>query len=124
MTLDTPVLLIIFNRADTTRQVFEQVKKARPKRLFVIADGPRDNKEGDKEKCNDAREIILSGVDWDCDVKTFFREKNAGCKINVTEGINWFFDQVEEGIILEDDCLPADSFFNFCSVLLQKYQER
>lgn len=118
----TPILFIIFNRPDTTSIVFSAIKKIKPKYLFVAADGPRDNREGEKEKCLTTRDIIKE-IDWDCELKTLFREKNLGCKIAVSGAITWFFENVGEGIILEDDCLPNISFFNFCEELLTKYRD-
>jgi len=118
----TPVLFLIFNRPDTTQKVFGAIKKAKPKQLFVAADGPREDKEGEKEKCKQARKV-MEQIDWDCKVKTLFRDKNLGCKIAVSSAIDWFFENVEEGIILEDDCLPSQSFFWFCEILLEKYKD-
>ena len=115
------VLFIVFNRPDTTAKVFEQIKKARPPRLYVAADGPRDGRPDEADLCNRTREIV-NQIDWECDVKTLFREKNRGCKEAVSSAITWFFDNEEEGIILEDDCLPAESFFRFCDELLAKYR--
>jgi len=120
--LITPVLFMIFNRPDTTQKVFNAIKQAKPKQLFVAADGHRKDKEGEKEKCEQARKIIEQ-VDWDCEVKTLFRDKNLGCKIAVSSAIDWFFENVEEGIILEDDCLPSQSFFWFCQELLERYKD-
>ncbi|HBY56714.1 MAG TPA: hypothetical protein DEG96_02450 [Candidatus Atribacteria bacterium] len=120
--LITPVLFLIFNRPDTTQKVFDAIKQAKPKQLFVAADGPREDKEGEKEKCKQTRKIIEQ-VDWDCEVKTLFRDKNLGCKIAVSSAIDWFFENVEEGIILEDDCLPSQSFFWFCQELLEYYRK-
>lgn len=114
------VLFLIFNRIDTTSLVFEAIKKAAPKKLYVAADGPRNAVE--YQKCKIVREIATS-VTWDCEVKTLFREENLGCKDAVSGAINWFFEQEEQGIILEDDCLPSSSFFGFCSVLLDKYKD-
>lgn len=119
--LKTPVLFIIFNRPDTTERVFEEIRKAKPSKLFVAADGPRSDKEGEYEKCQLTRKIIEK-VDWDCEVKILFREKNLGCKNAVSSAITWFFENVEEGIIVEDDCLPTQSFFTFCEKLLEKYK--
>jgi len=120
--LTTPILFLIFNRPDTTQKVFNEIRKVKPSQLFVAADGPRDNVQGEKEKCQKAREIIKQ-VDWDCDVRTLFRDKNLGCKYAVSSAIDWFFNNVEEGIILEDDCLPSQSFFWFCQELLEKYRD-
>jgi len=119
--LANPILLIIFNRPDTTEKVFNAIKKIKPKKLFVSADGPRENKPGEKEKCQDARKII-DRVDWRCEVYKKYSAVNLGCKIAVSSGLNWFFKNVEQGIILEDDCLPAQSFFKFCEELLEKYK--
>ncbi|MFA6995443.1 MAG: hypothetical protein WC249_03500 [Patescibacteria group bacterium] len=117
----TPILFLIYNRLETTQRVFEAIRRAQPKQLFVAADGPRLDREGDKEKCGATRRIIEQ-IDWDCEVKTLFREENLGCKTGVSSAINWFFENVEEGIILEDDCLPIDSFFPFCQLMLEKYR--
>ena len=120
--LTTPVLFLIFNRPDNTQKVFNTIRQAKPRQLFVAADGPRPDKEGEIEKCQKAREIAAS-VDWDCEVKSLLRDKNLGCKIAVSTAIDWFFENVEEGIILEDDCLPSQSFFWFCQELLEHYQD-
>jgi len=119
MTITTPVVLIIFNRPDLTERVFARIAEAKPEKLFVIADGPRSKEE--EEKCKLARAII-DKVDWDCDVLTNFSETNMGCGLRVVSGLDWVFSQVEEAIILEDDCLPTASFFSFCQVLLQYYR--
>jgi len=120
--LDTPVLFITFNRPDTTRQVFNAIREARPKKLFIAADGPRENRPGEKEKCQEVRSLV-NNIDWDCEVKTLFGEKNLGCGKGPAAAITWFFSNVEEGIILEDDCLPSQDFFRFCSELLEKYRD-
>lgn len=120
--LPTPVLLIIFNRPDTTQEVFAAIRKARPTQLFVQADGPRVGNASDAELCRRAREIVKR-VDWQCDVQHYFSEANMGCRTNVFSGIAWFFENVEEGIILEDDCLASQSFFWFCHQLLEKYRD-
>ena len=115
------VLFIIFNRPGTTRQVFDQIKKAKPSRLYIAGDGARANKPGEKELCIAARSVV-DEIDWVCEVKTNFQDVNIGCKEAVSSAISWFFEHEEEGIILEDDCLPADSFFDFCDTLLEKYR--
>ncbi len=118
--LETPVLFLVFNRPDTTAQVFEAIRQAKPKQLFVAADGPRPDKEGEKESCEEVRKIATA-IDWDCELKTLFRDENLGCGKGPAHAINWFFEQVEQGIILEDDCLPDLSFFNFCEEQLNKF---
>lgn len=120
--LKTAVLFLVFNRPDTTKQVFEAIRQAKPPRLYVAADGPRAEKAGEAEKVKQARRIATQ-VDWDCEVKTLFRDKNLGCKYAVSGAIDWFFENEEEGIILEDDCLPSQSFFWFCEELLERYRD-
>ncbi len=116
------VLFIIFNRPDTTARVFEEIKLARPPRLYIAADGPRASRAGEELLCKQARHIATQ-INWDCDVKTLFNDANAGCKNAVAGAITWFFENEEEGIILEDDCLPDNSFFRFCDVLLSRYRQ-
>ena len=118
----TPILFLIFNRPEVTYKVFQEIKNQKPKFLFIAADGPRNKVDADKRKCKETRDIVLEGIDWDCEVKTLFRKKNLGCGKAVSSAINWFFENVEQGIILEDDCFPERSFFNFCDVLLEKYK--
>ncbi|MCE1164876.1 MAG: nucleotide-diphospho-sugar transferase [Bacteroidetes bacterium] len=119
---NTPILFMIFNRPDTTYEVFESIRKIKPKKLFVSADGPRPNKPGEDEKCRLTRDVVKK-IDWDCELHTNFSDTNLGCKKGVTKGINWFFENVDEGIILEDDCLADASFFKLCSELLEKYRD-
>lgn len=116
--LDTPVLFLIFNRSDVTEQVFGQIRKVKPKQLFIAADGPRNSHPDDIEKCETTRNLVLDMVNWDCEVKTLFRDKNLGCGLAVSQAITWFFEHVEMGIILEDDCFADLSFFTFCQKLL------
>src|SRR5687767_10048535 len=87
----TAVLFIIFNRPETTRQVFNAIRNARPKRLYIAADGPRENVPGDVEKCEEAK-LIATAVDWDCEVRTLFREENLGCGQGPCSAITWFFE--------------------------------
>ncbi|GIV76369.1 MAG: hemolytic protein HlpA [Litorilinea sp.] len=119
--MQTPVIFLIFNRPDTTAQVFAEIAKARPRRLLVVADGPRPHRPDDVEKCAAARAII-DQVDWDCEVMTNFAETNMGLKDRVASGLTWGFEQVEEAIVLEDDCVPHPTFFRFCEELLAKYR--
>lgn len=121
--LETAVLFLVFNRLDTTKQVFQAIREAKPPRLYIAADGARESKEGEAEKVKAVRDYILQNIDWDCEVKTLFRKKNLGCKIAVSSAITWFFENEEMGIILEDDCLPSKSFFWFCEELLERYKD-
>lgn len=120
--LNTAVLFLVFNRLDTTQQVFESIRRAKPPRLYIAADGARAHKDGELEAVKVVRDYVLSNIDWACQVKTLFREKNMGCKYAVSSAISWFFEHEEQGIILEDDCLPNQSFFWFCEELLDKYK--
>ncbi len=122
MSFQTPVLFLVFNRPDTTIQVFEKIREQKPKRLYIAADGARAGNVNDARKCTEVLEIV-NGIDWDCEVKTLFRERNLGCKIAVSEAITWFFENEEMGIILEDDCLPDATFFPYCAELLHKYKD-
>ena len=117
----TAIAMLIFNRPENTRKVFEQVRKVKPSKLFIIADGPRENKEDDKLKCKQTREIF-NNIDWNCEVYKNFSEVNLGCAKRGATGFSWVFDNVEECIFLEDDCLPNITFFRFCDELLEKYR--
>ena len=121
ITLTSPVLFLIFNRPETTQQVFFAIRKAKPPRLYVAADGPRSDYPDDAESCEIARSIATN-VDWDCEVKTLFRETNLGCGLAVTSAIDWFFEQESEGMILEDDTKPSEQFFKFINFGLRKYR--
>ena len=120
--LITPVAFVIFNRPNTTKRVFEEIRKARPSKLLVIADGPRDNRPDDIENCMIARDII-EGVDWNCEVLKNYSDVNLGCGRRPATGFDWIFSLVEEAIILEDDCLPHPTFFPYCQELLEKYRD-
>ena len=119
--VNSSVLFLIFNRPDKTLRVFNEIKKVKPSKIYISADGPRYNNESDLIKCEQSLQI-LDLIDWNCEVKTLINERNLGCKIAVSNAITWFFDNEEQGIILEDDCLPCESFFKFCDELLLKYQ--
>jgi hypothetical protein len=120
-TFETPVALFVFNRPHTTRRVFEAIAQIRPARLLLIADGPRPDKTGEAEACQQVREIV-SCVDWPCEVSKNFAEENLGCQERVISGLDWVFSLIQEAIIFEDDCLPDPSFFPFCQELLERYR--
>ena len=117
----TPVLFLIFNRPDNTQRVFDEIRKAQPQHLFVAADGPRASVAGEADRCHATRAIIQQ-VDWECEVTTLYRDRNLGCGKAVSQAISWFFEQVAEGMILEDDCVPHPSFFYFCQEMLRYYR--
>ena len=120
--LSTPVLLLVFNRPDVTQKTFDQIRKVQPHKLFIAADGPRVDKPDDDAKC-EATRAIINQINWACEVQTLFREQNRGCGYGPAEAITWFFEHVEEGIILEDDCLASIDFFPFCEELLIRYRD-
>lgn len=119
--LNTAVAFIVFNRPDSTQRVFSEIAKARPRKLLIVADGPRREKEGELARCLATRAVV-DQVDWDCEVLTNFSESNLGCKLRVASGLDWVFDHVEEAIILEDDCIPHPGFFRFCDELIDLYR--
>jgi len=120
--MNDAVLFIVFNRPDPTARVMNAIREAKPPRLYVAADGPRNHKSGEKEKCELVRKIATD-VTWPCEVKTLFQKENLGCGKGVSSAITWFFQHEEKGIILEDDIVPNLSFFPFCEELLIKYKD-
>jgi len=119
---DTPVVLIIFNRPEHTRKVLEQIRQIRPKKLYVIADGPRAEKPLDPELVLECRRLA-DAIDWNCDVVRDYSEKNLGCRERVVTGLSKVFNQEDRAVILEDDCLPSKSFFYFMKTLLDRYAD-
>lgn len=118
---DIPIVFMVFNRPDTSRRVFEAVRLMRPKTLMVVADGPRPDRSGEAVDCALVRSVI-DAVDWPCEVLKNYSPVNMGCRGRVSSGLDWVFEQVEEAVILEDDCLPDRSFFCFCQQLLNLYR--
>ena len=119
--INTPVLLIVFNRPESTRRVFDAIRIAKPSRLYISSDGPRAGNSDDVDNIRKVREIV-SNIDWPCKVERLFSDVNVGCQFGPRNGIDWLFRHEEQGIILEDDCLPSESFFYFCQEILSKYQ--
>lgn len=120
--LHTPIAFIIFNRPALTRRSFAEIRRARPPALYVIADGPRTDRSGEAEQVAAARAII-DEVDWPCAVHRLFADENMGCGKRIASGLDWVFSQVPEAIVLEDDCIPAPSFFPYCDALLERYRD-
>jgi hypothetical protein len=116
------VAFFVFNRPDVTRLAFEAIRGARPSRLLLVADGPRTTHATDEARCATVRTIV-SDVDWPCEVLTEFAEQNLGCRRRMASGIDWVFANVEDAVILEDDCLPSPEFFTFTSELLERYRD-
>jgi hypothetical protein len=119
---DVPLLMIAFNRPEKTKRIFEAVRAAAPRRLYVAADGPRADVASDSERCERTRRV-LENVDWPCEVQRLYQPSNLGCKRGVGTAISWFLANEENGIILEDDCLPSPDFFPFCAELLERYRD-
>lgn len=119
--LDTPIIFIIFNRPEVTRKVFAEISKQRPKHLFIVSDGARQNREAETERVEEARSIT-EHINWPCEVHRNYAKYNMGCKQRVASGIDWAFKHVDKAIILEDDCLPSETFFDFCQNMLIKYE--
>ena len=120
--MDTPVLLIAWRRPQTLRQVINAIRPVAPTRLFVACDGPNPDRPGEAEKVAATRDVIELEVDWTCQIERLYSDVNKGCRHGVISAITWFFSQVEEGIILEDDCIPAISFFDYCNWALNTYR--
>lgn len=118
-----PLLFLIFNRLDTVQEVFEQIKIAKPPRLYISSDAAREHVAGEKEKVQAVRDYVMSNIDWECEVKTKFNEENMGCGKGISSALTWFFECEEDGIILEDDCVPTQSFFSFCEEMLDYYKD-
>ena len=117
-----PILLVAFQRPDTARRVAEAIRQVRPERLYVAIDGPRPDRPSEAQRCRETQQVIMDTIDWDCQVATLFREENRGCGRGVSEAISWMLEAEEMGIILEDDCVPSQSFFRYCQELLQRYR--
>ena len=120
MSFDVPVLLLTWRRPDTTRQVFAALQPVAPSKLYVASDGPRN--EAEAKAVQATRDLISEVIDWPCQIKTRFSSKNQGCQLGVSSAITWFFEQEEEGIVLEDDCVPHPDFFTYCRELLERYR--
>ncbi len=117
-----PIAFIIFNRPKSTRRVFERIRSARPKKLYLIADAPRSHKSGEAKKCAETRRIVESMIDWPCEVHKNYADKNMGCGQRIPSGLNWVFEHEERAIIMEDDILADPSFFPFCAEMLDRYE--
>jgi hypothetical protein len=122
MSLNTPLLLIAWRRPHTLRQVIDAIRPLGPSKLYVACDGPNPKRPGEVDKVAATRRVIEQEIDWPCQIERLYSDVNQGCRIGVSRAISWFFDQVEEGIILEDDCVPHPDFFSYCTCLLERYR--
>jgi hypothetical protein len=118
----TPLLLIVWRRPHTLRKVIDSIRPVAPTRLFVACDGPNPERPGEAEKVSATRQVIEQEIDWPCQIERLYSNVNQGCSIGPIRAISWFFEQVEEGIILEDDCVPHPDFFHYSATLLERYR--
>jgi hypothetical protein len=119
---NTPLLLIAWRRPDTLCQVIDAIRPIAPTCLFVACDGPNSDRPGEVEKVSATRALIKNEIDWPCQIEHLYSDVNQGCRLGVSRAITWFFEQVEEGIILEDDCVPHPDFLPYCTTLLERYR--
>lgn len=120
--LDVPVALIVYRRPELTSRILERISAVRPKKLFVIADGPRANIRGELERVRRTREMFET-LSWDCEVVKIWSDRNMGLRRRVISGLDQVFQQVDKAIILEDDCAANSTFFTFCEAILQRYEK-
>ena len=120
--IDVPVYIIFFNRPDTLEKVFESVKEARPSKLFLVADGPRDERADDVQKIEECKKVV-ENIDWECEVHRNYSDVNLGCGKRMYTGISWAFEYVDRLIIIEDDCVLSQDFYPFCEELLERYKD-
>ena len=121
--LTTPVVFITFNRLDTAQEVFEQIKKAAPRKLYLISDGARQNRQGEAKKAAEVRGYIEAGIDWDCEVHRIYADSNMGCRGRIASGLDEVFEHEDTAIIIEDDIKPHNTFFRYCQTMLEWYKD-
>lgn len=121
--LKTAVAFCVFKNLDTTKQVFERIREAKPPKLYIVADSARAHVPGEQEKVEAVRRYIEEHIDWECEVFKNYAGDNMGCGRRISSGLNWVFEQEEQAIILEDDCVPDSTFFRYCQEMLEYYKE-
>lgn len=119
---DVPVVLIVFKRIETTKQVFEEVRKMQPKDFYIISDAARAQRSEEVQKVIEVRKYIENHIDWECRLHKIYAEENMGCERRVTTGLTQVFQEVDRAVILEDDCVPHPDFFRYCKEMLDKYE--
>lgn len=117
-----PILLIIWRRPHTLRGVIEALRPLQPPLIYVACDGPSPNRAGEAEQVGASQALIEQAIDWPCTIHRRYSATNQGCRAGVAAALDWFFCQVEEGIILEDDCVPHPDFLPYCQALLERYR--
>ncbi len=120
LSFDIPLAFLIFNRPEETERCFAAVRALKPTKLFLIADGPRSSRPKEADLCRKTRDVV-ENIDWPCEVFRNYSGENLGCKRRVSSGISWVFQNVEEAVFLEDDCLPDPTFFEYCREMLRRY---
>jgi hypothetical protein len=123
MSVSLPVLVTTYNRPGHTRDLMDALRAVTPQRLFISSDGPKEDKESSR-LVSEVRAIIAHAVDWPCEVETLFQAHNLGSRRGMQAALNWFFAEVEEGVVLEDDCIPHPEFFELAGIFLDKYRDR
>ena len=118
-----PVLVLAYRRPDLVTEVMRAVAQAKPAKLFLACDGPHHDRPDEVQLVAETRAAMEREIFWECEVQTRYLESNQGCRRGVEGALSWFFDHVEEGIILEDDCIPHPDFFGFCAELLDRYRD-
>jgi len=120
--MKTPVAIFFFNRPELLERTFAEVREVRPKTLFLICDGPRDNSPQDQALVTKCQELVAE-IEWQCEVLINFSMENLGCRSRLVTGLDWVFEQVDSAIILEDDCLPGHGFFSYMELMLERYRD-
>lgn len=121
--LEVPVVLIVFNRLDTTCRVFERVRMVQPSKLYIVSDAPRKQKDKEAEKVAEVRRYLETHIDWECEKHFVYADENMGCQGRVSSGLDHVFQREEMAVILEDDCVPDPDFFRFCQEMLFQYRD-
>ena len=122
MSFSVPILILSFNRPLLIKKQLKLLEKLNPKELYIFSDGPRKEISSDFAKVNECRKLFNEKISWDCKIKFKFEKKNKGCGLGVSNAISWFFSEVDEGIIIEDDCMIDKSFFPFAEEMLHLYR--
>lgn len=117
-----PVLFLMWNRPDCVSKSFRRIRTYQPYSLYVAADGPPQHDNECSQSIIECKQIVDELLDWDCKVNYLYRNKNLGCRNAISSAIDWFFENEEYGIIVEDDVVLEDSFFVFAEQLLHMYQ--
>ena len=122
MGFETPILILAWRRPNHLKKVIDSLRLIKPINLYISCDGPNHLLENEVKKVDATRKVIANAIDWECNIKKKYSDVNQGCQIGVSSAISWFFQHVEEGIILEDDCVAHVDFYYYCEQLLDRYR--